>query len=316
MMGKFYTWFDGKFSAWLAKRQPVQQQTVLTQKVIYILPSRFGWWFIFLIILLYLMGTNYQNNLILLLSFILLSVLLVAMNQAFFNLHKLQLAVSTDASSFAPVAPCMDLVLNTKQAHMLQLGLKGHKQQQLIPLVSNNTPISLTLPELSRGYYPLPRLQLSSLYPLGLFRCWSYPALAAGIWVYPNPQQQNQTDTRRFADSTGQASQHQPSPEPHELRDYQPGDSPKRIVWRKLASSPEQPVVRATAQSQAPLPNWVKVPPLQGLALEHTLSHACQQLLTLEQQGVLYGLQTPSTTIAPASGSRHLQRCLQELALC
>lgn len=65
-----------RFDRWLAQRQPASLNVSLNQGVIYILPSRFGYWFIFLILLLYLLGTNYQNNLILLTSFVLLSTLL------------------------------------------------------------------------------------------------------------------------------------------------------------------------------------------------------------------------------------------------
>ena len=309
-------WFKHKFSVWLAKRQPAQTQVELGQSVIYILPSRFGWWFVFLIALLYLMGTNYQNNLILLLSFMLLSLLMVMMLLAFLNMHKLKLAVKQDAQCFAPEPATLPLQLSGNHCQMLHIGLRGQRQRQLLEILSQEQTFTLALPLLSRGYYPLPRLELSSTFPLGLFRCWSYPALSSAIWVYPEAIEQFNVNTERLAEQATKQTASHALQEPDDVKNYRAGDSPKRILWRKLASSPEQPVVRSHSGEASPLPHWIKIPALQGAALETVLSHACFHLLALEQQGHSYGLQTPSVTIAPAKGAMHLERCLQELALC
>ncbi|MDP5035593.1 MAG: DUF58 domain-containing protein [Alishewanella sp.] len=309
-------WFKRKFAAWLAKRQPAATEVELTQSVIYILPSRFGWWFVFLIALLYLMGTNYQNNLILLLSFMLLSLLMVTMLLAFLNMHQLKLSVKQDARCFAPERAQLPLALSGKSCQMLHIGLRGQRQRQLVESLSQQHRLALALPTLSRGYYPFPRLELSSTFPLGLFRCWSYPALTSAIWVYPEAIEQIHANTERLAEQASKQTTPHALLEPDDVKSYQAGDSPKRILWRKLASTPEQPVVRSYSGEASPLPHWIKIPALQGAALESVLSHACFQLLALEQQGHSYGLQTQSVTLAPAKGALHLERCLQELALC
>ena len=65
------------FQRYLDRKQPPLPALTLTQQRIYILPSRLGLWFAVLVVLLYLLGTNYQNNLILLLSFLLIGLLLL-----------------------------------------------------------------------------------------------------------------------------------------------------------------------------------------------------------------------------------------------
>ncbi|CAM5225741.1 hypothetical protein [Alishewanella longhuensis] len=299
---------------WLDNRQPAGEKLSLGQGVIYILPSRFGCWFIFLIILLYLLGTNYQNNLILLSSFVFLSVMLSSMLMAFFNLHQLQLSVIQDADTFAETPAMLPLQLKKKQAQMLQISLKGQRLTQLLPLLQGETQFQLQLPVLGRGCYPLPRLLLSSSYPMGLFGPWSYPALKAQIWVYPKPAT---TDAPELQHQTIGQAQHPHLPaEPDQLKPYQLGDSPKRIVWKKLRVCTTQPIVRQLSQQPGALPEWIVIPALQGAALEQALSYACQALITLEQQGGCYALQTPLSTLAPGKGKPHLTRCLQELALC
>lgn len=308
-----------RFERWLDRRQPATNELTLTQGIIYILPNRFGCWFALLIVLLYLLGTNYQNNLMLLVSFVLLSIFLCVLLLAFFNLYKLQLSVVQDAETYAPDAATLTLQLCAVQAQMLQLSLKGQRQTQLLPLLQGSHPFVLAMPVLERGCYPLPRLRVSSCYPLGLFQVWSYPALAVQIWVYPTPLTTAQADGALVTDEKNNL-QDRPvvtqQAEPNMLKQYQPGDSPRQILWKKLPSAPQQPVVRQRSQQTTVAPEWVQVPPLQGAALEQALSLACQQLLLLEQQGNAYGLQTATTRIVPASGAFHLRRCLQELALC
>ncbi|GHG74882.1 hypothetical protein GCM10010919_28700 [Alishewanella longhuensis] len=304
-----------RFERWLDSRQPASNNVRLGQGVIYILPSRFGCWFIFLMLLLYLLGTNYQNNLILLTSFVFLSTMLYAMLSAFYNLHQLQITVSQDSATYAETPATLVLHLKKTESQMLQIGLKGQRLTQLVPLLQGEAQFDLLLPRLNRGCYPLPRLLLSSHYPLGLFRAWSYPALNAQIWVYPKPE-----TTQTALGSVDQAAEHAHSSasplDPDELKPYQQGDSPKRILWKKLPAAPNQPVVRQLSQPITNLPEWIVIPTLQGVALEQALSQACQTLITLEQQGAVYGLQTPLTKLNPATGQMHLTRCLQELALC
>lgn len=302
------------FNRWLDKRQPESKALRLHQGIIYILPSRFGCWFMFLTALLYLLGTNYQNNLILLVSFILLSMLLYAMHSAFFNLYRLQLSIEQDAETFAHTPAIFTLYLKKPQTQMLQIGLKGQRTTQLLPLLQHSHVFPLQIPLLSRGCYPLPRLLFSSRYPLGLFKAWSYPALSGQIWVFPTPEPAHNTGLA----ATLSAENH-PLAEPQDpdsLKPYQSGDNLKRILWKKLPAAPQQPIVRQFAQQATALPNWVVVPALQGVALEQALSHACYALLQLEQQGACYGLQTSLTTLAPNSGKQHLTQCLQTLALC
>jgi uncharacterized protein (DUF58 family) len=302
------------FLRYLERKQPPLPALTLTQQRIYILPSRLGWWFAVLVILLYLLGTNYQNNLIILCSFMLLSLLLLTMLQTFYNLFRLKLAVVADAQTYADTAGTLPLKLQSRDCRMLQLGLYGQKLQQLLPNLQGEQEFSLQLPVLARGCYSLPRLRLSSQFPFGLFHCWSYPALSAQLWVYPAPQPPTHS-TPLSAEDPGQ-QRATPQTDADQVKPYQAGDLPSRILWKKLATHPEQPVVRQIPLAPARSEQWVQVPALTGPALEQALSMACYQLQQLEAMGSQYGLMLPGKTLALGRGPSHLTRCLQELALC
>lgn len=316
-MRKFHLWQQLTFmlDRFLERRQPAVAMVTLSQNRIYILPSRLGCWFGLLVILLYLLGTNYQNNLILITAFMLISLFLVAMLQAFYNLHRLQLRVLSEPAAFAGENALVELELQSISAQMLQLSWFKQRSSYLVSQVEGKTTFALSLSGFDRGCYPLPRLKIASLYPFGLFRCWSYPALAAKVWIYPAPSVYAATAKQLIEDNTI-TSTNQHGLEPDRIKNYQPGDLPARILWKKLAANPNLTVVRHAAPQSNQIELWIEVPALMGKALEEALSAAAAKAIHLELSMLDYGLKLPHLTVSPASGQAHLTRCLQELALC
>lgn len=308
---RLYQRYWRKISQYLDKRQSASEQVTLSQKLIFILPSRYGWWFLLLIGLLYLLGTNYQNNLILLLSYLLLSVFLLSIALCYQNMSGLTLQAQQSGEGFANEELTQSVQLSQLKPHlMLQLSL--HQLSDPVQLTTNPGAVSIRFNAARRGCYPLPRIKISSQYPFGLWRAWSYVALKQQYWVYPSPAEQP-------TPYQGETPKHQPqhaSPSQDTLAPYRSGESTRFMVWKRLARDPSKPVVRQQPLAPQAEPSWVQVPAATGEALERALRHACAQLLTLEQSGNRYGLKLPALTIAQSNGAAHLQRCLQELALC
>ncbi|MDX1537816.1 DUF58 domain-containing protein [Arsukibacterium sp.] len=304
---QFRKWINN----WLDNRQPKARQVTLTQKIIYILPSRFGLWYIFLLILLYLLGTNYQNNLILLMSYMLVSVLLLALALAWRNLHGLTVSCAPVLSAYAEETLMVPV---TVQSHQPRQQLQCYFNNRLSAAVSDDTSEPLMVPLLTeqRGFLPLPRLTLHSYYPFGLFNCKSLLNLDYHYWVFPKPLA---TDTAVVSGDI--AGSKQSSSEDYDtIRSYQAGDSLKLMHWKRLARDPTNPVVKHAPSSPQPEPDWISIPPISGAALEVALSKACYLMLHLEQRGKHYGLRIKDKSISPSCGQQHLERCLRELALC
>ncbi|MEC9334228.1 MAG: hypothetical protein VX786_04235, partial [Pseudomonadota bacterium] len=76
---------------WLDRRVPASHEHHLNVNSIFILPSGFGWSFIILSLCLFLLGTNYQNNLMLLLSYLCLSIMLLTLFYTHQNFARLAL---------------------------------------------------------------------------------------------------------------------------------------------------------------------------------------------------------------------------------
>ncbi len=287
---------------WLARRQPAVASVTLRHRFLLVFPSRYGLAFTGLILLLYILGTNYQNNLVLLLSFFLLSLLLVCIVLSYQNLAGLTLDAGPAVATFAgqPLHLLWSLQ-HWQHRQGLQFDLEHWQcQQQQGWLQLQQLPTT-------RGLYQLPRLKIASVHPFGLIRCWCYVALQQQYWVYPTPSAQWQTPTQ--SSNPDQSWSH--------LQPYAQGDKLQRIDWKKLARQPDQPVVKVY-QSLPTTPQQVclQLPQLTGPALELKLQQLSRQILDLTAAGQAYSLQLPDGLIASGSGPAHQQRCLQALTLC
>jgi uncharacterized protein (DUF58 family) len=82
----------------------------------------------------------------------------------------------------------------------------------------------------NRGYVKIPTIIVSSKYPSGLFNAWKIFKSSNKTLVYPARKGQTHFPNHVSAqqESLGLI---------REIRDYKPGDSPKRIHWRSLAKN-------------------------------------------------------------------------------
>lgn len=294
-----------RFYRWLDKRQPASAEVRLRQHLLFVFPTAYGGWFVLLIVLLYLFGTNYQNNLILLCAYLLLSLFCFCILAAFFNLYQLKISAGSVPIGYAGSAVQLTLRLDNYQ-HKKMCAVSG---QNFTPLFFEtlSKEIQLDLYPHRRGYYQLQRFTVGSSYPFGLIRCWTHIQLQQPYWVYPEPAE---------LPSSVSTATLQPPDHPDQLAPYYAGAPASAIDWKRLAKNPWQPVIRQYSPSTtAQHPRHLMVD-ATGLALERQLSEFCALLLQFEQQGQSYSLSTPGTEITASHGQAHLHRCLQALALC
>ncbi len=310
-MNRLRQQFRQWFNCWLDKRQPKAREVTLTQKIIYILPSRFGLWYILLLVLLYLLGTNYQNNLILLMSYMLVSVLLLALTMAWRNLHTIKVSCAPVLSAYAEENLMVPVYIYATPPRQ-QLLCVFNKADQPTKLADNSEQAIVPLATRQRGYFALPRLTLYSYFPFGLFNCKSMLNLDYHYWVFPRPLVTDSLQTG--SDDTGAKTKM--AEDYDTIRSYQAGDSLKLMLWKRLARDPANPAVKHAPSNPQPEPDWIIIPPVSGAALELALSKACYLMLQLEQRSKPFGLRINHTCIGPSSGQQHLERCLRELALC
>jgi len=97
------------------------------------------------------------------------------------------------------------------------------------------TTVHLFAKSKQRGWLNPGRLLVETFYPLGLLRAWTWLDLDANAIIYPEPVFHHQTFSDTGDDEEGELTQRSGSDDFHDMRNYQPGDSPRHILWRSYA---------------------------------------------------------------------------------
>jgi len=173
--------------------------------------------------------------------------------------------------------------------------------------------VQLAVPTARRGLLKLDTITISSSYPLGLFRAWSYLQLEMQCVVYPRP-------AAHTAAPAGQGTEHGPNPTHMRgtedfigLRSYAIGDSLRHVHWKAIARG-QAMMTKQFGDTEADT-LWLEWDGLVGLDAEARLSVLCRWVVDAERDGVRYGLRLPGQVFTPDIGPEHRHQCLQALAL-
>lgn len=307
-----------RLSGWLQNRLPLADCVTLNQRNVYILPTRAGLMLGLTLLVLLVASINYQLNLGYLLTFLLAGCALVAMHVAHATLRGLTMHLVAPDACYAGATASFSIHLqNGKNRTRYGLALAvldlGHwVDTDVAALASASVQLAFTPP--GRGLRRLPTLTVQTLFPLGTFRVWSLWRPAAQVLVYPAPEAHPPPlPSGNTVDGARQLNTLQQQGEPDGLRPYRRGDTPKTIVWKKVAKTGEL-VSRDHVELQSHT-LWLEPQITQLAQIEAQLSRLCAWVLQAEQRGLCYGLRISGQTIAPATGPAHQQRCLQTLAL-
>ncbi|MEK6202413.1 MAG: hypothetical protein N2B04_00005, partial [Psychrobacter sp.] len=182
-------------SRWFASRAPKSDSATLNLRNVYIFFSREGMLFAVLLVITFIAGINYGNNLVLGLCFYLVSVWLISFHVTFAHISglKVQLIEVTMAEAGAPVWVTLQLRSESRQPRrQLLFGfeqvdketdkksskkIKPNVDSQnsvLVTRLQGEQIIRLPVQTHSRGQFELPRLKIKTVYPLGIMRAWSY----------------------------------------------------------------------------------------------------------------------------------------------
>jgi len=308
MMSVLQRQFQRRLLTWLARRQPATATVLLVQKLLFVFPTRFGFGVLALVLLLYVLGTNYQNNLIMLLAYLLLVTVLGAIILAFRNLHHCRLSAQPLSDVYAGDSVLLRIsLIRAGLPQALDAGwLTDRQAPALLPVEAPDFVLALPAPR--RGHWQIPRLKLQSEYPLGLVRCWCYPQLDCRYWVFPRP-----------AVAAGDASLQPPdagsADEWTGQRPYQPGDALRQLDWKRF--SRQQQLLVQQYHDPVPLTTELWLSPDPRLAtLEAQLSDLTAKALLLSDDGQPFGLKLAGQMVPIGSGPAHLRQILQVLALC
>lgn len=296
-----------------------QLPIVLTRRRIFIVPTRVGLLFVVVLIVMLLGAINYDLSLGHALVFLLAGLGIVAMVHTFRNLVALRLTPGRVDPVFAGDLARFPITLENARSHprrSLTLSFAGEQSTTIDVSGNDRATAILTSQTTSRGRHDPGRITLTTRYPLGLFRAWSYPHPPFSCVVYPKPIA-TPLPISSVAAHTGQYQGERGQEDFSGLRVYQPNDSPRHIAWKAVARDFEhRPLLIKQFAGGASEELWFDLEHAPADAsLETRLSILAGWILAAEATHIRYGLALPGCEIPPDQGDTHRNKCLEALAL-
>jgi uncharacterized protein (DUF58 family) len=305
---------------WFEARLPLSDSITLTQRTVYILPTRAGLMLFVTLLVLLVAAINYQLNLGYLLTFLLSGSAVVGMHLSHGTLRGLNLHLLAPLPQFARANALLNVVLSNQRASVRHgigvsvLGLKNWAWND-VPAQGSST-VQVAWQPLQRGWHRAPTLTAETRFPLGTFRVWTVWRPAAQVLVYPAPETHPPPLPPGQARSGGRPQQQaRDGGEYDGVRAYRRGDPLKQIVWKKAAQTDR--LVSREREPQEGEELWLDFERVGSSesSTERKLSRLCAWVLQADRLGLDYGLRLPGKVIPPGGGETHKRECLEALAL-
>ena len=311
---------------WFVSRRPPSDIVELTQRNVYIVPSRAGWMLGVTLAVLLVASINYQLNLGYLLTFLLAGCVAVGMHVGHATLRGLSLHLLPPEAQHAGSAAVLRVVLhNARRSVRYGIGLSvrgsGQGAWSDVPAQGSESVAIAFLPE-RRGLHPVPTLTAETRFPLGTFRIWTVWKPAAQLLVYPAPEvgpPPLPLGEALSGDAAAAASRTSLAGEYDGVRAYRRGDPLKLVVWKKAAraqaAGSNELVSRDTQHAQRD-ELWLDAQDANLPDVEARMSRLCAWVLMADRLGLDYGLRVGGRTLKPSQGEAHRRACLEALATC
>lgn len=230
-------WIRNKAQAWQNRRLPPIQQVRLTQKQIFIFLTKEGGLFAMMMLTIFVAGVNYANNMVLGMCFLLGSIVIVTVHHTFHNFSGLLLeAIDASDSEAGGTTQYRIRISPSGRKIPRQILLTWDGQAQLVDQLRASTLLTFNLSTPTRGQFLPPRLTVSTVYPLGLLRAWTYVRFNQIAWVSPKPIEGIPNgQTTAAVDHEDAVSRIAGQDEFEDLRTFMPGESLSRVSWPHLA---------------------------------------------------------------------------------
>lgn len=309
-------WFQDQIYYWLDKNSPRSAEQNLHVKNLYVFPSLSGLAFLLLAILIWLLGTNYQNNLILSLAYLQLSLIIIVILHTYSNLAGIQLKYVGYEPNFVgkQLAFKLEIISRSKRGcENLVMMWDNQNESIRISLDPGETKrIELCVHADRRGRKRPRRIYIASTYPMGIIRCWTRLRLQAEAWAYPEPKECPLPQMSPSDDpGAGFESPHR-GDDFSNLKEFQVGDPLKHIAWKAFAQG--RGLYSKEFSDQISQNKEIRWKDFYRGDKELALSHMCYWVLQYAQSNASYSLSLPGVEIEPGEGDYHRKRCLLALA--
>lgn len=218
-----------KIQKWIAKRFQVEGSKTLLQKDVLVFLYKQGFLYLVLILITFIAGINYANNLILGFCFLISAILWISFYITFKQLHGLQIDLIADEVGQVEQVLILKLLFKQQNNTARYLRIISQQKEQVIYLDQTQQTLELAYFPEKRGLYEFDAIKIYSTYPLGLVRAWTYLYLKQKVWIAPKAydwQKEHKNQPTTANDSPDEFK---------ELRTFQQGDSYQNVAWKQVA---------------------------------------------------------------------------------
>jgi uncharacterized protein (DUF58 family) len=289
-----------QFRVWLFRPQIENGSITLTQRRIFIIPTKQGFALAFVLVLMLLGDINYNLSLGYVLTFVLTMMAVMSMLHAFRNLAHLEIRAGRAEAVFSGETAHFSLHFNNRNKlsrYQLCLVKTGVSFWSTPP-----SALSFDVPEQQNCEIAFPLLATQRSYLHFDTRCL----------VYPKPLKDAPLPFGHAPDGMGKRNM-AGDEDFAGLRKYTVGDALPRIDWKAYARERGLQV----KQFSTPLGEemWLDYADTPDRNQEEKLARMTRWVLDAEAQGLHYGLRLPDGELPSNHGIAHRNECLRRLAL-
>ena len=299
----------------LLKNKHKKNEIELQHKTIYVLPSKLGGQFLIIALLNFVMGINYQNNLILAMAYLMVVVMVFAILTGYKNVRGLLVKYLSVKEDYAPKAPLARFELQAKSRCELVKLINNNIESEAVSLQSNEkNSVEIALKCSERGAYGFDRIKIISHFPFGLVSVWSYIEPIDTVYVYPKPIPTEKLDTQLHDNDEHDGDNAQikaGNDDFYQLTSFVQGTALNKVSWKHYAKTQQLLTKEFTSDASQELALNFNM--LTGNN-EHRLSQLCFLVNQLTDQHMAFSLTLPNKHIAKGLGVHHQKACLQALA--
>lgn len=296
---------------------------------VYIFLTRYGLIFSVNLLVMLLGAVNYNNSLAYALTFLLAGLFMVSMLHTYNNLRGLIINTALADPVFAGQQACFPLLLDNRQGafrpaidFQMQVTSKKNRGSKASPVKINSADVdentlqtlNFYMDTVKRGYLFPGRIKISSTWPIGFFRAWSYMQLEQSCIVYPRPLGTKILPEQKRLEGEQQSGTGIGTEDFIGFKQYRVGDSMRAVDWKAYARERGLLTKRFSGRgTKKILIDWQQTRHLGNV--EQRLSQLCLWILEAEKQGMQYALTlSGNENYDFDNGEIHKHLCLKSLA--
>lgn len=293
-------------------RAPEKLPIRLDRRRIYILPTGFGFIFALILLVMLLGALNYNNNSALLLTCILAATCVTSMLQTFRSLDQLELHSIQAADAVA--GKDMQLSLSWRSGGHQHNAVRvriGEQEVDFSAASGAAADVQVLVPTQRRGWMTLPRIHVSSRWPFGWFRAWSWLAPGQRVLVYPRCETEGPAPDPAPGDANHRRQTR--GDEWSGLRAYRTGDPLRHVAWKASARGDDLRV-KTFDRPRADHARHLDWNAIRLTNREARIARLARWVSEAHQGGGSWSLSLPDNSLATGQGVAHYHRSMRALA--